>query len=52
MYIYLARVRRGEHVEGIKTISLDLIRDEDAVELVDGDEFVIVGLPMDPFEGR
>lgn len=36
---------------GIRNVSLDLIRDQDAVELAEGDEFVTVTLVVDPFEG-
>jgi hypothetical protein len=32
-------------------ISLELLRDDDPVELTDGDEFVTVGLEVDPFQG-
>lgn len=54
MPTFLARVRRADHQVGdetFRTVDLELIRDEDAVELQDGDEFVTVELKVDPFEG-
>jgi hypothetical protein len=50
MPIFIARVRRETPVPGITTVHLELIRDEDTVELHDGDEFVTVDLQIDPFE--
>ena len=49
-YTFLARVRREEPVPGIVNVTLTLIRDEDAVELVDGDELVTVAMVVDPFK--
>jgi hypothetical protein len=49
MHMFLGRVRRREEITGV-TVSLDLLRMEDAVELVEGDEFVTVQLQVDPFE--
>ena len=37
---------------GIVNVSLDLLRDDDAVELVEGDEFVTVTMVVDPFEAK
>ena len=48
-HTFLARVRREEPVEGIRNVSLDLVRDEDTVELNEGDEFVTVVMRVDPF---
>ncbi len=51
-HTFLARVRKAEPVPGIVNVSLDLIRDDDAVELVEGDEFVTVTMVVDPFEAK
>lgn len=49
---FIARVRRtplpGSDEE---LIALELIRDTDLVELADGDEFVTLTTPTDPFKG-
>lgn len=50
MFNFMARVRRIEPIPGIKMVSLELIRDEDAVEISEGDEFVTVVLQIDPFK--
>lgn len=47
--IFMAKVHREEPIEGIKRIMLELIRDQDAVELVGGEEFVTVAMKVDPF---
>lgn len=52
MYKFLARIRRSEPIPGIKLVSLDLIRDEDAVEINDGDEFVTLQMVIDPFKDK
>ena len=49
-YNFLARIQKSEPVPGIKTVVLTLIRDEDAVELAEGDEFVTVQMVVDPFK--
>lgn len=48
-HIYLAKIVREEPVPGINRVFLELIRDEDAVELVGGEEFVTVAMQIDPF---
>ena len=48
-HIFLAKVTREEPIEGIRRVILELIRDQDAVELVGGEEFVTVALQVDPF---
>lgn len=50
-YLFLARVRRTEEVPGITTVTLELIQDQDAVEVREGDEFVSVGMVVNPFRG-
>lgn len=50
MFNFLARVNRTELPDGSEMISLALIKDEEAVELADGDEFVTVELLVDPFD--
>jgi hypothetical protein len=51
-YNFMARVNRSEPIPGITLVNLDLIRDEDAVEISDGDEFVTVVMQVDPFEPK
>ncbi len=51
-HTFLARVRHEEPVAGIHTVLLELIRDEDTVELVEGDAFVTVTMVVDPFEAK
>lgn len=48
MHTFLARVRRVDEITG-RRVSLDLVRDDDIVELAEGDEFVTVELKVDPF---
>lgn len=48
-HTYLARIMREEPVDGIVTVTLTLIRDEDVVELAEGDEFVTVSMVVDPW---
>ena len=51
MGTYLARIHRETSIEGMRpTVTLTLVHDEDAVELVDGDEFVTVTMIIDPWE--
>ena len=47
--IFMAKVHHEEPVEGIVRIMLELIRDQDAIELVGGEEFVTVALQVDLF---
>lgn len=51
-HLFVGRVRRHEVGGELAGISLDLIRDEDQVELVGGDEFVTVLMTHDPFASR
>ncbi len=46
---YIARINREEPVAGIVKVTLTLLRDEDAVELAEGDEFVTVSMVVDPW---
>lgn len=48
-HTFLARVQREEPVAGIRNVSLILVRDDDTVELTEGDEFVTVVMKVDPF---
>ena len=49
-YNFLARVHKTEPIPGMKGVMLELVRDEDFVELEEGDEFVTVVLQVDPFK--
>lgn len=49
---FLARVQKTEPVPGIVNVTLTLIRDDDAVELAEGDEFVTVAMVVDPFADK
>ena len=49
-FTFIARVVREEPVPGIKNVCLILVRDEDFVELEEGDEFVTVTMVVDPFK--
>jgi hypothetical protein len=51
-YTFLARLIKSEPIPGIKLVSLQLLRDADAVELVDNDEFVTVNMVVNPFEDK
>jgi hypothetical protein len=50
MPTFLGRVHRTRLPESDEvSVTLDLIRDDDLVELTAGDEFVTVQIPVDPF---
>jgi hypothetical protein len=49
-YVFLARRHKEEPIPGIVRVFMELIRDDDAVELVDGDEFFTVEMKVDPFK--
>lgn len=47
--VHMARVRRTEVAGEIVAVALELLREDETVELNDGDEFVTVGLEVDPW---
>jgi len=49
MATYLARIERRDEITG-REVHLKIVRDEDIVELSEGDEFVTVDMKIDPFE--
>ena len=51
MPVYLARIERRDEITG-REVHLKLVRDEDIVELADGDEFVTVEMVIDPFKDK
>lgn len=50
MYTFLATCRKEEPIPGIVKVTLELIRDDDVVELVDGQEFYTVTMQVNPFK--
>jgi len=48
MPTYLARIERRDEITG-REVHLRLVRDYEAVELVEDDEFVTVEMAIDPF---
>lgn len=49
MPTYLARIERRDEITG-REVHLKIVRDEDIVELTEGDEFVTVDMKIDPFK--
>ena len=51
--LVLARITREEPIEGMRpSVTLNLIHDDDAVEINEGDDFVSILMAVDPWESR
>lgn len=49
-HTFIAKLHREEPYPGIQKVMLELIRDDDVVELVEGQEFYTVTMQVDPFK--